>query len=163
MAKSVVTSKMKLGAFFNKFMDVSTKKQVGDAIVDAAKQMIANGQSPVRSFGRYDRYKDPKKYPGDRKPARPVNLELTGEMLRFYGWQEDPKDENAILIGLLDSAPDDVKIRFEAHQLGTKVLPARRLVPIESRGETWAISIMQAVKELYGRRLSAIIKKSKGE
>jgi len=60
----------------------SDKKIMGDKVIELMKATMLRGQSPVRSVGRYVRYKDPKVYPNQLKKRSPVNLKLSGDMQR---------------------------------------------------------------------------------
>lgn len=50
-------------------------------LLEEIKDNIKKGISPI-SGSRFPAYKNPKRYPGKRKPKRPVNLFLTGQFLR---------------------------------------------------------------------------------
>jgi len=66
--------------------------KIGSNQVELMKGSISKGKSPVRGVGRFPPYKDRKKYPGPakgpvrkrfpKKRARPVNLFLSGKMLK---------------------------------------------------------------------------------
>ena len=118
--------------------------------------MIGEGQSPVRGYGRYTRYKDRKSYPGDLKPARPVNLELTGEMLQGYDFKISNKPDT-IEVGMVRGSAF-AKEKAGYHQTGTSVMAQRKLVPGDN--EEWAVSIMRRIRDIYGKRLEFLIRQS---
>ena len=123
------------------------------------KPLIAAGVSPVdsRDGRRFKGYKDPNKYPGNRKEKRPVSLWLTGEMLSWYqAWKVSGL---RLRIGIHTAAPEDVKTRAEANNVGVpkKNIVARRFIPL--RGEIFRVSIMRKLKELYSKRIKAILTK----
>ena len=64
-------------------------EKLGTMVVEESKKMIRAGISPVKGVGRFVGYKDPEKYPGTRKPARPVNLTLTGEMVDSLSFRKE--------------------------------------------------------------------------
>jgi hypothetical protein len=88
MAK-LTTKFVNFKAVLNKYADLSeeivsreTAKKAGKATVKAMKKDISKGTSPIRGKGKFPGYKNPSRYPGGRKGSRPVNLSLTGQMLR---------------------------------------------------------------------------------
>lgn len=155
MAKVKVTTRFKIIEYIDRFVDGTLANQIGQTIVTEAKRNIAEGQSPVRGHGRFERYKDRKKYPGELKPQRPVNLLLTGEMLRGYGYKARP--DGVVEVGMVDGSRQRKEVAA-LHNEGTPNMAMRRMNPQD--GEEWSVRIMRAIKELYGKRLTQIIKAS---
>ena len=133
-----------------------------EIINQTIKPMIDAGVSPVQSFEntkRFKGYKEPEKYPNKRKQKRPVNLKLSGKMLERYRARK--LNGTTVEMGILSSAPEDIKIRAEANNLGTVnergevAIAARRFIPI--KGETFAVSVMRRLKDLYAKRLKEIL------
>lgn len=153
--KSKVTVKFQILELIDKFIDDTTVNAIGNVIVDEAKRLISEGQSPVRGEGRFAAYKDRKKYPGKLKPARPVNLYLSGDMLKGFSFRK--KDENSIEVGMVDGTKRDKDIAGY-HNEGTENMARRAMVPQKS--EEWTITIMRAIREEFGKRLETLIKKS---
>lgn len=57
---------------------------MGKAAIKQMKALISRGISPIKGPGikpKFEKYKNPKSYPGKRKPKSPVNLRLTGKFL----------------------------------------------------------------------------------
>lgn len=129
-------------------------KEVGELVVREMKTMILSGVSPVRGNKRFAPYKDRTKYPGDLKPARPVNLKLTGEMLDALTFR--PYKET-VHIGIFTS-DQGVKDRAEAHNQGTEHMAKRQFIPQE--GEEFAVTIMRKIKAHFEKKLSVIIRQS---
>lgn len=132
--------------------------QVQDEVVDGIiKKLIRAGTSPIVRFGRFVAYKDKDIYPGKRKGSRPVNLTLTGEMLREY--KAEVISGRTLRIGISQSASEFVKIKAQANNLGTTNegggIQARRFVPVGS--ESFAVSVMRKLKDLYARRIKDIL------
>lgn len=152
MAKVKVTSRWDILELLDGFMDQSTQNDLGETVVTEAKQMISEGQSPVRGYGRFAEYKDRTKYPGARKDARPVNLKLTGEMLDAYDFK--PTREG-IEVGVLNGDRKEVAQYINE---GTEHMAQRRFIP--GSGEEWAVSIMRKIADVYEKRLSQIIRQS---
>jgi hypothetical protein len=128
--------------------------KVGELIVEQMKQSIAAGLSPVRGLRRFASYKDTEVYPGGVKPNRPVNLFLSGEMLAALL----PKLKGSRLyVGIQDAKQAEIA---KAHQTGTKHMVARRFMPTAD-GEEFTVTITRAIRNLYAKILSDIIKRSK--
>lgn len=161
MAKVKVTSRFKILEIIDSFVDNTTANAIGRTIAEEAKQNISEGLSPVRGYGRFERYKDPKKYPGQLPPAlkknqRPVNLWLTGEMLKGY-WYKISAKPNTIEVGMVQGSAF-AKEKAGYHQDGTPNMAQRKLVPSED--EEWSVSIMRKIRDLYGKRLQDLIRQS---
>jgi hypothetical protein len=160
MAKTKVTTRFQILEFLDKFVDGATASAIGHTVVDQAKDMIASGQSPERGWGRFDKYSESYKsaikgnsYPG--KKVRPVNLNLTGEMLSGYSFRR--VSDHVIEVGMTKGSAERKNIA-EYHQEGTSRMPARPLVPHE--GAEWAVSIMRAIRDVYGKRLRQLIERA---
>lgn len=132
------------------------KKKVGDSIVEEMKTMIGAGTSPVRGQRRFPAYKNRKNYPGDLKPARPVNLNLTGKMLSYLGWKHGEK-KSAIAIGMI-RPPAKEADKAKAHNEGTENMAQRQFIP--NQGEEFAVSIMRKIKRMYDDRIKELIGRS---
>lgn len=153
MAKVTSTAKFKILEFIDQFMDGTTANAMGRDIVDSAKQMIASGQSPVRGGGRFARYKNRKKYPGDKKEAAPVNLYLTGDMLAEYGFIAK---NDSLFVGFNNGGKQAEIAGY--HNSGTDNMAKRQIVPNE--GDEWAVTIMRTIRDNYSKRLEFLIKQS---
>lgn len=89
------------------------------------------------------------------KQVRPVNLYLSGEMLDDgYGFEVRGE---SVFVGMVRGSAAKKEIA-SYHNDGTDRLPQRRIVP--GAGEQWAISIMRAIRDLYGERMKKIIRDS---
>lgn len=135
-----------------------------EVIEEAIKPMIAAGVSPVQSVDggrRFKGYKNPDKYPADKKAKRPVSLKLSGEMLAWY--KAIFVSGVRITLGIAPSAPKEVKERAEANNVGTTnkegqiAIAARRFVPL--KGETYAVSVVRKIKNLYSQRIKSLLLK----
>lgn len=154
MAKVKTTSKFQILDLIDNFVDKATVREIGETIVTEAKENISQGLSPVRGYGRFEKYKNPKKYPGELKNQRPVNLELTGEMMDAYDYREGKKD--VVNVGVYGSSFAREKARY--HQEGTDKMAQRKLIPGD--GEEWSVSIMRKLREVYSTRLKFLIRQS---
>lgn len=164
MFKVKVSSKFRatLTNRLKKTVDAQFIQDVQRDVVDGEiKRMIAGGTSPVDGYEdrRFPGYKDPKKYPGDKKAKRPANLNLTGAMLSFY--KAVRVSGTRLTLGISTDAPEDVKVRAVANNVGTTndagqpAIRARRFVPI--KGETFRISVLRKLKNLYARRIRTLL------
>lgn len=155
MAKVKTTAKFKIIEFVDKFIDGATANSIGRAVVDGMKEAIAEGQSPVRGNKRFARYKDRYSYPGKLKPHRPVNLNLTGEMVAGLGHRM--KDKSTIEVGMTKGSADRKKIAGY-HNTGTENMAARPFIPQD--GEEFSQRIMNTIRDAYSKRLATLIKKA---
>ncbi len=155
MAKIKVTTRFQILELIDGFVNNTTANAIGKTVVDEAKQNISEGLSPVRGYGRFERYKDRTRYPGKLKPARPVNLELSGDMLKGYDYRITTDD--TIEVGMVGGSAFD-KEKAQYHNDGTPNMAQRKLVPGD--GEEWSVSIMRSIRDLYGKRLEEIIRQS---
>jgi len=100
------------------------------------------------------------KYPSGLKNKKPVNLELTGEMLRHFKWESI--SPTGIKVGILSKAPNRIKEIAEAHNDGTLVdqnVPIRRFIP-DKEGERWSLKVRKRINKVYENALFDMIKKS---
>lgn len=146
-----------------KTVDAKFEKDMQDVVVDGEiKRMIAAGVSPVRSVEggrRFKGYKNPDKYPAKRKAKRPVSLYLSGLMLSWY--RAVKINGTRISFGIPTNAPQEVKDRAEANNVGTTnsqgdvAIAARRFIPLD--GETFAVSVVRKMKTLYAKRIKELL------
>lgn len=155
MAKAKVTSRFQILSLLENFIDSATAKDLGQTVVSEARDNISQGLSPVRGYGRFQAYKNRKSYPGDLKSARPVNLKLSGDMLRGFGFRVSGKD--AVVVGMVGGSSFD-KEKAAYHQAGTPTMAQRKIVPDE--GEEWSVSIMRKIRDVYGKRLENLIRQA---
>lgn len=162
---------IKVSSKYRATMVNKIRQTVDDAFIDRMqtevvdgeiKRLIAAGVSPVDSVEgqrRFKGYKDPEKYPGTRKAKRPVNLWLTGVMLQWY--KAVKISGVRLTLGIATNAPDDVKVRAEANNIGTinkkgeVAVAARRFIPLP--GETFRVSVVRKIKLLYAERLKSLV------
>jgi hypothetical protein len=161
MATVNVKVKFSIKDYVNDFMDKATRKKLGDTVVAEAKANIAAGISPVRWEGRFEGYSESYKAAIRRgkkdlkgKTVRPVNLSVTGDLMREYTHEGD---ENTVRVGFVDASTQNKKLAGY-HIGGTENMPSREVVP--QPGQEWTVRIQQAIKTIYSERLSAIIKRS---
>ncbi len=159
MARTKITARFDITRDIENFSDDQLKSLIGNTIINESKDFISKGISPVSGIKRFERYKDVKKYPGGKKDNRPVNLELTGKMLKELNWREIDKD--VISFGIFPDAPEDVRIRAEVHNNGVPEIGivARPFIP-SNKGETLIVSILRKILDIYEKKMDAIIKKS---
>lgn len=133
-------------------------------IENEIKPSIARGISPVRGKRNFSKYKDAKKYPGDRKQSNKPNLELSGEMLKEYVARKS--DGISVTIGIHGDAPEDILIRANANQNGTmtkegEIAIAARPFMIKD-GEEFNSKISIAIRKAFVSVITKALKSMKG-
>lgn len=156
MSKVSVRSRFKINYLIGPEFNAAFHKELGDVIVSEIQNDLDKGNSPVRGERRLERYKNPEKYPGDRKGTRPVNLSLTGEMRRYIRSEVVP-GRAAVNVGLLN-APPDVQARAIAHLKGTPHMAQRKFLPWEE-GDELTVRIRRRLISIYQERLARLIAK----
>lgn len=130
-----------------KRMPNSVIKEIGDLIIAEMKARIARGQSPLARQTRFEKYKNPKKYPGSKKPKQPVNLKLTGQFLNSLRAQALPG--GALLERIVNIGYDNAlaRLKEEGHRRGHNGQPKR---PTIAEGdEKLQPRILNAAKKEY--------------
>ena len=123
------------------------------------KDRIQRGQSPIKGRGRFPAYKNPKKYPGKRKPKRPVNLYLSGvflKALRGIGYRVG--QEIYVRIGFSDSLNAE---KERGHREGANGQPKRPIIP--EGNETFTPRILLKMKKAYKLAYKEALKRRKKE
>jgi hypothetical protein len=137
-------------------VDKATASAIGKKTVALMKSDIARGQSPILGKGRFKPYKNPKKYPGKRKPARPVNLFLSGKFIKSLkfrvekfrlGWRT--------FVGYLDNQLSEDKEK--GHRIGKFGQEKRPTIPIKK--ERFNTKIATAIRKIFNERVRQITKK----
>jgi hypothetical protein len=160
-----VSSKLRatLKQKFRQAVNEQFVSEVNQEVVGEINRMIDAGVSPVDGYEkkRFAKYKDKESYPAKKKANRPVNLFLTGEMRAWY--EAVKKSGTTISIGIPSEAPEDVKARAEANNVGTTnsngevAIAPRRFVPLV--GEKFAVSVIRALKRVYTKRVKELVSK----
>lgn len=128
-------------------------KAVADTILLEMQKKIAAGYSPIEGWGRFPKYKNPKKYPGKRKPRTPVNLRLTGKFLSHLRATVSPV-QGRIVIGFWS---DYGKKLEDGHRNGAKGQPQRPTIPEEN--ERFSKNIRSAIVKLYEKAVREYLRK----
>lgn len=148
---------------FAKSMKPSEKAAIGKFVDKEVKDRISKGLSPVQSAGRYKAYAQQRSeavgnYPKGIKPKRPVNLKLSGLMLRKLTWKRTKRGVNYGLHG----ASQKVQEYFVVHNEGTrKDIPRRKIIPV-SDGDKFTPKIRKGIRSLYNIVIKRIIKNING-
>ena len=116
-----IQTKVALRQIFNK----GVLDRIATETVKAIKADIAAGKSPIEGKGNFPPYKNPKKYPGKRKPARPVNLFLLGQ---FQGALRFTTNVTKTAISIFYSGRLAEK-KEEGHRIGWNKQPKRPSLP----------------------------------
>lgn len=119
--------------------------KVGKRAISDMKKLIARGKSPIKGKGGFPAYKNPSRYPGGLKRARPVNLRLTGEFLRSLKVNIELNRRGYVSrIGFFD--PKSIK-KEEGHRKGANRQPKRPVIP--NRKQTFVRDILENASEAY--------------
>lgn len=118
-------AKIKDKTDLKKILNQHVLNEIGATIVDEMKSEIASGNSPIDGHGAFPAYKRPEKYPGKRKPARPVNLELTGQMLNSLQYRIN---QAKIAITILYRTKK-AQLKELGHREGANDQPKRPTIP----------------------------------
>ena len=179
--------------FKKQVQDNFSNRQLADMVEYIVNQKILTkidkGISPVHGVRNFDKYKDPKKYPGDIKPSNKPNLALTGEMLSNYIAHEGKEIMSATVgIHKQDASPE-VMTRARANNFGTqsgksklakkiakgtknktlkaaaksliKGIPARPFVP--QMGQTFTRDIILEIRKAFAYCLKQAIQRGKNK
>lgn len=140
-------------------IDKDTASQIGQDVTEKMVSSITKGISPIRGAGRFPAYKNKNKYPGDLKPARPVNLKLTGDFLNDltykvtkgkYGYKTE------ISYGAAGSLSD---LKESGHRDGVNGQLKRPTIP--AIGEQFIVAIERLYTKIFKERIRDLIKKSR--
>lgn len=142
------------------WMDLNTAGKLGSTAVAGMKDLISSGISPIRggSFGgKFPQYKNRKKYPGDRKPATPVNLNLTGAFLDSLDYEvvQDKNGTYKVIIGFGSNSKSNDKER--GHRDGANGQPKRPIIPQTKKREYLAVKIENQLSKILKARLKQIL------
>lgn len=119
--------------------DAST---IGSQILATMKSLISTGTSPIRGYGKFPAYKNPKSYPGKRKAHTPVNLKLSGDFLsNLTARVISSRFGYSMSIGY-DGALSQQK--EQGHRDGVNSQPSRPTIPQIDLGERFHAKIEEA-------------------
>jgi len=156
MSKVTVKSRFDITRMIGPEFGAEFQNRLGETLLEEMKNDISKGNSPVRTERRFEPYKNPEKYPAGKKPNRPVNLHLTGEMLQYLKFKP-VTGRPAVDVGYLN-APHDVQVRAIAHNTGTGDMAQRKHIPWES-GDELTVRITRRMIDVYKERLARLIQK----
>ena len=142
---------------------------------------IDKGLSPVNGERMFQKYKNPKQYPGALKQNNKPNLALTGNMLSYYNAREG-KEPMEVIVGIPKDAPQKEITKAIANNQGTqsllankvtsntknrklksqvkastKGIPARPFIPL--KGQSFTRDIILEVRKYFAYCLDIAIKK----
>jgi hypothetical protein len=126
-----------------------TKSELDDLgfmIVEKMKELISRGISPITGK-RFPAYKDAKRYPAKQKPARPVNLWLSGDFLDSLVARVKGTRKPTITIGF-DSQESNRK--ESGHREGANGQLERPIIPEGS--ETFSKGVLVEIQKFLARK-----------
>lgn len=143
-----------------KLRDVQTftraeAEEIGRAVVDAMKASITTGNSPIAGYGRFPAYKNPKRYPGNKKPHTPVNLTLKGRFLDSLTYEvlQSRKGKGWDVVFFYRGT--DQNLKEVGHRRGANGQPKRPTIPDTRSGERFS----RLVEDAYMRVASQVFKR----
>lgn len=123
--------------------------KVGNELIAEMKDNIAKGISPITGR-RFPGYKKPSRYPGDQKPARPVNLKLSGEFLDDMTTDERSGSKPSITLYYKGKDSDD---KERGHREGANGQPKRPTIP-QGR-ESFSIGILTKIENILKKLIES--------
>jgi hypothetical protein len=146
-------------------LDRTTARMMGSTLVSEMKSDISKGISTVRGGGlggRMPPYKNPSKYPGDRKRARPVNLKLTGAQLNELDFDVfEDREGFSVEVGYFSNA-GKAQDKEEGHARGVFGQPRRPTIPQTGRNQTFNKRLTAIILEILQKRFSKLIRRING-
>lgn len=137
------------------FPKKKTLDEAGKYIVKSIKSAASVGKSSTMGERRFVAYKNPDRYPGNRKPKRPVNLYLDGHMFKALVY-EPLVSKKIVRIHFND---DEQKKKAKVHLNGLGKVPKRNFMPVK-KGEDFTVSIKRGLVKIYKDHFFAMIRKS---
>lgn len=135
-------------------IDSTTAKNVGLYVTQEMETLISKGISPIQGDGKFPKYKNPKRYPGQRKPKSPVNLKLTQDFLNGLSYRIVPSSFGSateLFFG------NNQEVKEKGHREGANGQPKRPILP-SVKGETFTKLIRDLYTELYRERILEVLK-----
>ncbi len=127
---------------------------MGNLVVSEMLSLIGSGKSPIAGKGKFPKYKNPKKYPGKKKPHSPVNLELTGQFLSSLDSRVFKKGKGwGVEIGYTN---DLAAKKEQGHREGANGQPKRPTIP--KGKQTFAKPIQSVINEIVLEHIQEIKK-----
>ncbi|MBK6381727.1 MAG: hypothetical protein IPF72_19525 [Chitinophagaceae bacterium] len=118
------------------------------------RELIASGNSPIYGKGKFEKYKNPKRYPGKKKSHEPVNLYLSGDFLKSLDYKLIPdKIGFKTKVGYFE---EDQLVKEQGHRKGTNKQPKRPTIP--KGREKYVDSIRSAIVDIYQKRINKLLK-----
>lgn len=130
------------------------KARVKAAVAKAVAKVSKSSKAKKKIVGNKARAKAKDLEQKYGKKVRPINLFLTGEMLDGYDYRIQG---DVIEVGMVSGSQDRKDIA-SYHNDGTSKMPQRKIVP--GPGESFTITIMRAIADVYGSRLADLIRQS---
>lgn len=135
-------------------IDRQTARDVGVGVTDKMKSLIEKGISPIKGNGRFPGYKNPDKYPGDRKPKRPVNLWLSGDFISSLDAKEFPA-KHGYVTEIFYKGDQDKK--ESGHREGVNGQPKRPTIP--QGDEQFVVAIQRIITTIFKERIAFLLNK----
>jgi len=140
------------------FRENITKTKGDDAGSRGIRATLRREAKRTRDRSKFYPNSVKKEHPGKRN--RPVNLKLSGKLIKAIKWKPST---GGVIVGLI-SASRNIKNIFEAHNEGTNIakkVPRRALLPT-GQGEQFTSIIRRRINNLYFMRIRDILRRRGG-
>lgn len=127
-------------------------EEIGKDYIAEIKARIARGISPLYG-NRFPAYKNPKRYPGKRKPKRPVNLKLTGDFLKSLIVKVTTGSRPILTITFNKPKSFD---KERGHREGANTQPKRPIIP--NNRETFSRGLLIEFDKILNKVLNKVLK-----
>lgn len=128
-------------------------RRLGQVVITEMKARIAKGKSPIQTRGDFPAYKNPARYPGRRKPRKPVNLKLSGDFLKNLDVKTSAGKTPTVIIYLKDRLS---KLKERGHRVGANTQPKRPIIPAQN--EKFSRPILTQFNRALSRLLDKLFK-----
>jgi len=136
-------------------IDRATADEVGKQVVEEMKNVISSGISPIEGVGKFPQYKNPKRYPGNKKSRTPVNLSLTGAFQDALTYKSVDADSGKATEIFYKGNKEEIKER--GHREGANGQPKRPTLPADS-GQNFSARIRLIYTNLIRDRILKVLK-----
>lgn len=133
--------------------------EIGRGTLRAILDLVERGISPIRGGGlggKFPPYKNPKRYPGKRKPHTPVNLWLSGKFLRSLKYRVLRFGKGYVAEIGFTSELSELKER--GHRERANGQPKRPIIPVATNGERFARLVEDAYLKVVSQHIKRLVK-----
>lgn len=137
-----------------RFVDKRTADRMGAFTRNQIRQLTARGISPITG-SPFPAYKNPERYPGNRKPSTPVNLRLTREFMASLSYQSSNTSQG--WSPEISYRGTNNQLKEQGHREGANGQPKRPTIP--EGGETFTDTILDGLGDILERRINLVLQR----